>query len=317
MNNLIKNLINGRKEYKDLSEIPYHDLLIYKSETTYYLSKKSGASLNVPYSEVYENYSELAKEQYRDILPKIRETYDLYFGGELTKDEYLSELENLYRTETKENNINWVIPFSLLVYMFGKWDINPDADEMPIDRLVSMGVAGAYSYYSEHYFEEYQQDIISDLLDQYDNVDDFDKELSMLWEGKSDIKTPGGLGNNPDQYFDSLILLDIARNRIFGSLQAMDEAGITRYRIVEIIDDVTCEFCIGINGTEFDVSDGINLRDRIVSLTDPSDIKEVSNWISGKKLEELMESEGIQGIIDSGLCLPPYHPRCRGVIEPA
>lgn len=316
MSKLLKNLINGRKASSDLSQLSDYDLLLYKSETTYFLTKKAEANLNVPYSEAFENYSQLAKDQYKEVLEKIRESYDLYYGGEYTKDEYISEIENIYLEETKKSNKKWIIPFVLLVYMFGKWDIDERANEESIDRLISRSLANSYSYYSENYFKEYQSDIVRGFLDTYDNSDEFNAALTELWEGRSSVTSPNGIGTNPQDYFDSIVLLNLSRARIFGELEAMERLGIQRYRIVEIEDDVTCEFCLGINGTVFNVSDGIELRDQIGSMNHPDDIKTISKWITGKKLEELMNSDGVQGIVDAGLCLPPYHPRCRGRIEP-
>lgn len=97
----------------------------------------------------------------------------------------------------------------------------------------------------------------------------------------------------------------------YGALSEMYSAGITEYRISEILDKDTCDWCESIDGRIFKVSDGVRQASAVMDVEDPDSMAEIAPW---PDQDEADDDTDTHDLVDSGYQLPPYHPFCRGIV---
>lgn len=154
--------------------------------------------------------------------------------------------------------------------------------------------------------------------------------------------------NRSANYWD-LIATDFSNKaRTTTQLHAFGEAGITKYRLDAILDEVTSEICRLLHGRVFSVKKAAARSMKALSATDPEDIKTLRPWVvsgkdsSGKDVlyyngagdtrHTVAEvDEGAEGVKDkvgkysntmsnkaleaAGVSVPPFHGHCRTTIE--
>lgn len=107
-----------------------------------------------------------------------------------------------------------------------------------------------------------------------------------------------------------IINTSVNRMRAFGNINYMSQAQIEKYRIVEVMDRITCPHCKVMNGKEFSVS---NARTRLSTLVEgePEDVQTLfpfATQISVQDLSTLSDTD----LQDLNISLPAFHPNCRG-----
>lgn len=126
-----------------------------------------------------------------------------------------------------------------------------------------------------------------------------------------------------NNYFKGLSQTNLNFARNFGNITAMQEAEIARYEIVAIIDNLTSEICQGLNGRIFELSLGVEHRDKVLGMESVEELKAFAPWqknldaydlAPGKKLED---PGAARVLAAAGMGLPPYHFRCRSEVHPA
>jgi len=140
----------------------------------------------------------------------------------------------------------------------------------------------------------------------------------------------------------------IGTGRSFSQISAYAEAGIHRYRIEAIQDEVTTEICRYLHGKTFEVRDGLDRFDAIDRLSSPQEIKSAKPWVreavgeDGLKTLYIMRdgertpitdvttsalgSRDERGsfsrelsareLTDLGISFPPFHGLCRSQLIP-
>ena len=104
--------------------------------------------------------------------------------------------------------------------------------------------------------------------------------------------------------------LNQARN--FGSLNYMDQLGITRYRILELNDNRTCPYCRFMNGKVLDIGPARRqMLEFIEAGADGNRIRQIKPFAPTVPLEEFrsLTNEQLQAM---GFNVPSFHPHCRG-----
>lgn len=126
-------------------------------------------------------------------------------------------------------------------------------------------------------------------------TEQFPKETSAYWRGFS---------NNA-----------ITRSRSLGQVGGYVEAGASVYRISAIIDKLTSEICLGMNGKEFTVERAVNLRDDLIASENTDNVKSVAPWRKPGDLEDRAGGTPLKDIpadqLPAGMEFPPYHFNCR------
>lgn len=129
----------------------------------------------------------------------------------------------------------------------------------------------------------------------------------------STFVTPLGYTGTQAQYFEGLVANAMTVGRVYGQLRSFSEIGITKYTIVNPGGSRICPVCAQIQGTTFEVKQGLNQIENEYAAKSPEDIKQIHPWpkaseVSGKDADALAAD---------GLSLPPYHFRCRCTVDVA
>lgn len=106
----------------------------------------------------------------------------------------------------------------------------------------------------------------------------------------------------------------VSRMRVTGALHYMEQAEVTEYEIVEVMDSHTCEFCKHMNGKRFSVADSYSKVENL-DFGDGSILREQFPFVTSvfKKAED-MDGLSAKELAAKGISMPPYHPSCRGTI---
>ncbi len=151
-------------------------------------------------------------------------------------------------------------------------------------------------------------------------------------------------------YWDVVAGAFIAEGRSFAQVSAFAEAGIERYMISAVLDEVTTPFCRFIDGKVFTVESALSTLDEQTRVEEPEAIKVIRPWVRERLNDSsgareigirrgdgwtriaIIERTGVgtrddRGIYSNGLDsvelaslnlgLPPYHCGCRTTMLPA
>jgi len=110
--------------------------------------------------------------------------------------------------------------------------------------------------------------------------------------------------------------LHTSRLSAFGYTAEAEYLGITTYQINEQLDGRTCPVCSLMHKKTFKVSDARALLDTVIRTQDPDELKSLQPWPSQSsqalaEMSTLTESE----LVSRGWHVPPFHPRCRGLLS--
>lgn len=115
--------------------------------------------------------------------------------------------------------------------------------------------------------------------------------------------------------FDIASSLHTSRLSAFGYTAEARYLGITEYQINEQLDGRTCKVCAVMHGKVFRVSDARELLDKVIRTQDPDELKSLQPWPKQDKdtLSKLV-SMSSEELVANGWHVPPFHPRCRGLL---
>ena len=119
-------------------------------------------------------------------------------------------------------------------------------------------------------------------------------------------------------FFNMASSLHTSRLSAFGYTAEASYLGITKYQIDEQLDGRTCPVCNYMHGKIFSVSDARNLLDIVVRTQDPDELKNLQPWPKqSKQAMEELTSLSEDRLVSRGWHVPPFHPRCRGLLSKA
>lgn len=142
----------------------------------------------------------------------------------------------------------------------------------------------------------------------------------LVFEQLGWVKTPFGFGGSSAQYFEMVVANAVTTARAHGHLRSLADLEVSKYEIVNPMDSRTCPVCSHMNGKQFTVDQGMKVATAELKAKTPDAVKEAHPWIGPDELKEISPSAGQVSKSDSdklaaeGLCLPPFHGRCRCVI---
>jgi len=199
--------------------------------------------------------------------------------------------------------------------------------------------------------------------------DDYGRRLDTLGEEARRIVAEGleaGLGREdiaadlqraaehaivtrPAFYWEVVAGAFIANGRSLAQVSAFAEAGIQRYVIEAVLDEVTTETCRFLHGKVFSVGDAIKRFERIEEMDRPEDIKAAQPWVrqaldpetgqsvlfverdgtrtpiaevsrsglgSKDDVGEFAHGRTERELMDLGVSFPPFHGLCRTTLLP-
>jgi hypothetical protein len=119
-------------------------------------------------------------------------------------------------------------------------------------------------------------------------------------------------------FFNIASSLHTSRLSAFGYTAEARYLGITRYQVDEQLDSRTCEVCQIMNGKSFNVSDARNFLDVVVRTEDADELRQLQPWPKqNKDAIEALRGMSEDELVSQGWHVPPYHPRCRGLLSKA
>lgn len=116
-------------------------------------------------------------------------------------------------------------------------------------------------------------------------------------------------------YFDMVSSLHTSRVSAYGFTAEAAALGIKEYQITEQLDNRICPVCATMHGRKFKVRDARRLLEVVTRVTDPDDLKQLQPWPSQSKAEvEKLAEMSEEELVGKGWHIPPFHPRCRGLL---
>ena len=92
----------------------------------------------------------------------------------------------------------------------------------------------------------------------------------------------------------------------------MEQALVKTYRIVEVLDKLTCPYCEASHGKTFSITAAKTVLTQIISQ-DPEKIKDYKPFVTTVSVDDY-KSMDAAALEKAGFLYPPYHPSCRGVV---
>lgn len=110
--------------------------------------------------------------------------------------------------------------------------------------------------------------------------------------------------------------LQMSRLSQYGFLNQALATGTTTYRVNEQLDSRTCPVCRRMDGKVFETAPALAKMDTQIRITDPNDLKLLAPFPK-KDAASLTELETLSNeqLRAKGFDTPPYHPRCRGLLQ--
>jgi len=142
------------------------------------------------------------------------------------------------------------------------------------------------------------------------------------------LSVPKSYHGTADQYWDGLANHVAYQGNVFGRIDAFKKIGVTKYRIVAVLDRRTSDICRMMHGQVFTIEQAQPNLDAWMSDT-PADVKDAAGWQKGPALAKEIGLSGykpgattpsmtpaqLNTISSKGLALPPYHFRCRTDVD--
>lgn len=116
-------------------------------------------------------------------------------------------------------------------------------------------------------------------------------------------------------YFNLVSSLHTSRLSAYGFTAEAYALGLDEYRINEQLDARTCPVCRQMHGKIFKVADARRLLDVVIRVTDPDDLRQLQPWPKqNKETLEKLNTMTPDEMVAAGWHIPPFHPRCRGLL---
>lgn len=109
-------------------------------------------------------------------------------------------------------------------------------------------------------------------------------------------------------------IIDTTMNKVrnYSSVYYMSQAYVQKFEVVEMMDDITCDYCEYMNGMIFDVKLAKEQIQKEFN-SDPETISSIKPFLVTKSLDDLKEMNA-SDLQKQGFDCPSYHPHCRGMV---
>jgi len=125
-----------------------------------------------------------------------------------------------------------------------------------------------------------------------------------------------------ENYWNTVASSVLNNSRSASSLRFYDGAGISKYEVLSVLDEITSNICRNMHGRIFSVSNGLKAYEKLSNAETAEEAKDVMPWMSTNKEEEvLLRGSDIRTLSNAelqakGVSTPPYHGKCRTTIVP-
>jgi len=118
---------------------------------------------------------------------------------------------------------------------------------------------------------------------------------------------------NLEQYkIRRIIETTMNKSRSFASVKFMDQAEVSQYEVVEVLDSNTCQWCAHMDGMKLEISNAKTSMERQLK-SGPQSVPNISPFATSIDIDTFrgFSSNDIQ---NAGVNVPAYHPHCKGSI---
>lgn len=186
-------------------------------------------------------------------------------------------------------------------------------DEQAVRQLHDDQMLWIGSHYDRNVRDTVRTAVQPSVIEGVSNSEAGKRVQQALSDQLRKITVPGGFNGSDAKYFEGLAANTATNARVRGQMRSFVDIGVTRYEIVNPMDDRTTQICAYMNGQVFSVPEGVRQIESVSGATDPSQVKAAHPWLSFSKIKGT--SGGARGLARAGLALPPYHFRCRTTID--
>lgn len=102
----------------------------------------------------------------------------------------------------------------------------------------------------------------------------------------------------------------VNNSRNDANVMYMNQANIEKYEIIEIVDNLTCDWCVHMNGMEFSIKNAVSKIQNKVDVG-PENVSLISPFATSIPVDEFTKLTGDE-IEGKNITTPSYHPSCRG-----
>lgn len=178
-----------------------------------------------------------------------------------------------------------------LDYAFGKRDI----------KTLKWLKNDATYWIGKHYENNLQQTINK-------NIEfTIEQGMSRANAGKYLRQTMGEEFTRSRSYWEGLSNHIVTRTREFGKIAGYEAAGIQKVEYRATLGPHTCDICLELNGTIFEVGQLVDQRDAIMNAATPEATKEAAPWLKLKQIQGLNAAQ----LAEKGVVMPPVHFHCN------
>lgn len=109
-------------------------------------------------------------------------------------------------------------------------------------------------------------------------------------------------------------IIDTTMNKVrnYSAVYYMQQVEVEKFEVLEMNDNLTCEYCENMNGLIFEVSNAVSRVQKEVGAG-AGNIQYVSPFLTSKPLDEV-KGKTASELQAMGFNSPPYHPHCRGTV---
>lgn len=267
----------------------------------------------------------------KEVTPRLQKDYNKIY--KINKKGFVSRFR--LNPETKQliyKRYSWSKPYVVKsVDQIMKVDANFSiVDERTIKELVSLKALSIGTH-----FDRFHRPLISDLINEaviarglpIAKASKFlEEELTKRLGGKASTAVPAAIvaqGKKAvESYFTNITAIHVNFARNFGQVNAMSEAGIARFQIAAVIDELTSTICTQMNGRVFEMKLARQHMTKVLQSKDVDALRGFApfrrdlsefNLSAGAKLED----PGAERVLaENGMSMPPYHGSCRTEVHP-
>jgi len=144
------------------------------------------------------------------------------------------------------------------------------------------------------------------------------EDAEVIEKSAVDFNLTATVSRMGDDMFALASNMTVSRLNTFGFMVEASMRGITTYQIDEVLDSRTCPVCQIMHGQTFEVSTALGHTQMLLNTSDPDALKGLAPWPKQDKASvSKLGKMNPQDMTNAGFDVPPYHPRCRGIVTVA
>lgn len=270
------------------------------------ITKKYKSAVSKVVSKIAKNFAEtLPEDTYQEVVEKV-----LYIIYSNWKASFIDKIDStvkkwtkfLYKKYRKDSSVlaglEKIPKVSYSLSDYRAIEFFKDSDNFYLGRFIT----------DESTTRKITEYIKKEYLENGGEIGRSDKMIEKFKENFA------GVLDGEDWKIRRVLDTTVSRMRVTGALHYMEQAEVTEYEIVEVMDSHTCAFCTHMNGKRFSVAESYSKVENL-NFGDGSILKEQFPFVTSvfKKPED-MDGLSASELSARGISMPPYHPSCRGTI---